>query len=457
MALLLLSVNLIEGANQTPDTTPILSEDLLPFTIAIEEVPYQLPTGLHSGAAGTYRGQWVIIAGRTNGLHGFGVNPFPPSQQNTDVYVIDCEKKMTYSRSLADPSSGLSQEQIDQLSVTSPEYSQRGKTLYICGGYGIDTATNEFNTKQTLTAVDLPKLIKWVKTGKGSASAAIRQTSHPWMQVTGGYMALYNNHLQGMLVFGQNFDGVYTPGSNGQYTQQVRNFQIIDTGKELSVVPRKSEAPHDEYRRRDLNVVPIIKRGKPGYVALTGVFTLSGGIWTVPVTIALDGSTKMENPDNPNTFKQGMNNYVSATAQLYTKSDKTNYIVQLGGISYGYFYNGSFETDDEFPFINQVSTIKIDKHCKFSQYLMDAEYPVIYSQGTNPGNSLIFGAGAYYFNDDDVSELINQIIDYDDIKQPTTIGYIVGGIMSTVPNTSTITDSTASPYIFRLVITPKKG
>ncbi len=456
MGLLLLSVSVSEGANQTPDTTPILSEDLLPFTIAIEEVPYQLPSGIHSGASGTYRNQWVIITGRTNGMHSFGADPFPPSQQNTDAYVIDLEKQVTYSRSLADSSSGLTQQQIDQLSVTSPEYCQRGKTLYICGGYGVDTATNQFGTKQTLTAIDLPKFIKWVKTGKGSAAAAIRQTSHPWMQVTGGYMAIYNNHLQGMLIFGQNFDGVYTPASNGQYTQQVRNFQIIDTGKTLSVQERKSEAPNDPYRRRDLNVVPIIKRGKPGYVALSGVFTTSVGIWTVPVTISLDGSTKMANPNSQNTFKQGMNNYVSATAQLYSKSDKTNYVIQLGGISYGYFDNGTFITDGQFPFINQVTTIKIDKHCQFSQYLLNAEYPVILSQGSNPGNRLIFGAGAFYFNQDNASELINQIIDFDKITNATTIGYILGGIMSTVPNTSSKSDSTASPYIFRLVVIPKE-
>ncbi|MEM1283243.1 MAG: hypothetical protein AAGG81_06785 [Chlamydiota bacterium] len=441
--------------NQTSNTTPILSQDSLPYTITLEETPFILPSGLHSGAAGTYKGQWVIIGGRTNGLHGFGIDPFPPKQQNTDVYVIDIDKQMTYSRSLADASSGLSQEQIDQLSVTSPQYSQVGNTLYICGGYGVDTATNEFGTKTTLTAVNLPKLIKWVKRGKGSVACAIRQTNHPWMQVTGGFMTIDNNHLQGLLIFGQNFDGVYTPSSNGQYTEQVRNFQIIDTGKELTVQPRKSEESMAPYRRRDLNVVPMIKKGKPGYVALSGVFTLAGGIWTVPVTVSFDGSTNMKDPNNPNTFKQGMNNYASATAQLYSKSHKTNYILLLGGLSYGYFDNGTFMTDEEVPFINQVTTVKIDRHCEFSQYIMEAEYPVILSQGTNPGNRLIFGTSAYFFNNEKVDDLVNGIINFDKIKGPTTIGFVVGGIMSTLPNTSSQSDSTASPYIFRLVINPK--
>lgn len=445
----------LSADNQTPTTTPILSQDSLPFTISIEEDSFSLPTGLHSGATANYKGMWVFIAGRTNGLHDFsGIDPFPPCKQNTVAYVVDFQNKTTYSRALNDVTSGLTQTQIDELSVTSPQSFQKGKTLYICGGYGVDTSTGEFGTKKTLTALDLPKFIKWVKNGEGSAAGAIRQTSSPWMQVTGGIMAITNNHLQGLLFFGQNFTGVYTDSSNGNYTKQARRFQIYDNGKKIVVRARNSEEPNPDYRRRDLNVVPIIKKGKPAYVALSGVFTESVGIWTVPILINPDGSTKMANPDSSDTFKQGMNNYVSATSELYSRSTKDNYILQLGGISFGYYDNSVFTTDSEFPFINQVTTIKIDKACEFSQYIMDAEYPVILSQGTNPGNRLIFGAGAYYFNSNNVKELVNQIIDIDQIKTPTVIGYVVGGIMSTVPNTSTINDSTASPYIFKVILNP---
>jgi len=35
------------------------------------------------------------------------------------------------------------------------------------------------------------------------------------------------------------------------------------------------------------------------------------------------------------------------------------------------------------------------------------------------------------------------------------IGYLVGVIMSTLPNTNTFTDSTASPYIFTVKLIPK--
>lgn len=446
----------LQAANQTATLSPILPEDSLPFTIEIEEDAFTLPAGLHSGASANYKGIWVFIAGRTNGLHGFGAEePFPPDKQNVIAYAIDLANQKAYSRSLNDPTSGLTQQQIDDLSVTSPQSFQMGKTLYICGGYGIDTETGLFGTKQTLTAIDLSKFIRWIQNGNKSASRAIRQTSHPWMQVTGGIMALVNNHRQGLLFFGQNFTGVYTDSSNGDYTRQVRRFQIIDNGKKLSVQPRATSDPDPSYRRRDLNVVPIIKDGKPAFFASSGVFTLTGGIWTVPIIIDNRGKAMMADPDAPNTFKQGMNNYVSATAQLYSKSFKSNYIILLGGLSYGYFNAGTFETDSEVPFINQITTVKIDKDCQFSQYLMDNEYPVILSQGTNPGNRLIFGAGAYYFNSGEVSEFSNNVVDLDKVRGKTVIGYIVGGIMSTVSNTSSKADSTASPYIFKVVLTPR--
>lgn len=444
-----------DDLNQTRTVSPILPEDSLPFTISIEEPFFTLPAGLHSGASAVYKNKWVILAGRTNGLHGFDINPFPKNRQNTVAYVIDIETQRVYSRDLKSASSGLTQKQIDELSVTSPQSTMSGKTLYICGGYGIDSATGEFNTKDTVTAIDLPKFIDWVIRGKGTAASSLRQTSSSWMQVTGGTMYFTNPHLEGLLIFGQNFIGTYTAESNGIYTKQVRRFQIIDTGKKLYVQARDSESPNPNYRRRDLNVVPIIKGDKQEFLALSGVFTIAGGIWTVPVGISAEGETRMADPKAPNTFKQGMNNYVSATAELYSKSTRNMYVVQLGGLSYETYSSGTFTPDPEIPFTNQVTTIQMDDEGLFTQYLMNNEYPVILSTGSNYGNRLLFGAAAYFFYADGVPLFSNQVIDLDQLKSPVVIGYIVGGIMSTLPNTNYITDSTASPYVFPLMLIPR--
>lgn len=445
--------------NQTSTVSTIGSQDSLPFTISLDTASFNLPTGIHSGVVARWDGKWLFLAGRTNGMHGFASDPFPPSMQNTMAFVVDYESQTVYTRDLDDPSSGLTQDQIDTLSVTSPQYFQRGKTLYITGGYGVETSSGEFGTKPVLTAVDVPNFIDWVMevSNADPAAASVRQTTNSWVQVTGGYMTALDNHLQGLLIFGQNFTGVYTPSSNGDYTQQVRRFQIIDNGIDLYVQQRDSEAPNASYRRRDLNIVPIMKQKQQAYVALSGVFTLTTGIWTVPVEIERDGSTFMADPNDMDTFKQGMNNYASANATLYSPSEDANYTILLGGITFGYFDGNTFETDSGFPFTNQITTVKRNGNGEYAQFLMDEQYPVILSTGSNPGNELLFGAGAFFVKAQDVPLYPNGVINLDKITEPTVIGYIVGGIMSTVPNTSSQSDSTASPYIFPVTVVPNGG
>ena len=102
----------------------------------------------------------------------------------------------------------------------------------------------------------------------------------------------------------------------------------------------------------------------------------------------------MANPTNATTFMQGMNNFNCPTLELYSQKERNSYTVLMGGISFGFFASGVFQTDAELPFINQVTTIKRDRNGVFSQYLMNAEYPVIPSTGSNPGNQLLFGASA---------------------------------------------------------------
>lgn len=464
---LLLSFSLFGYYNQTLETTPVLPPTDLPFDVSIDLMQLSLPNGWHSGAVGQSGHKCLLVAGRTNGLHGFDNNPlvnnFPPRAQNTVLYVIDFKKQEVWQRPLNDPSSGLTQTQIDTLSVTSPQYHQGGDTLYITGGYGIDTATGQMGTKSTLTAIDVPGLIKWVMQSrkKDTACKHIRQTSNPLLQVTGGYMSQVSPHLPMLLIFGQNFTGLYRDGSNGAYTQQVRTFNILDNGTDLYVVASDNQPAQDpSYRRRDLNVVPVVlsEKGKTqqAYVALSGVFTLSSGIWTVPVTIYPDGSSFMPDPHDPTTFKQGMNNYACPTAGLFSDKSKDMYVIIFGGITYGFFENGVFDTDSEIPFTNEVTTVKIDKHSVYSQYIMGAQYPTIYSTFSNPGNVLLFGAGAAFIRADGLARFPNHVIEYDRLSnKPTVIGYIVGGIQSTLPNTNTNSDSGASPYIFQVTLLPK--
>jgi hypothetical protein len=467
--LIFLAVNSIccllaaESANQTPDVSPIFPNDLLPFHIRVELADFQLPNGIHSFSQAIYGGKWLFIAGRTNGLHGFEPdnNNFPPSAQNRLVYVVDPATKMVFTRSLTDPSSGLTQEQIDTLSVTAPQNYVSGQTLYITGGYGVDSATGLFSTKSCLTAIDIPGLMHWViSPGIGETAAQhIRQIFHPVFQVTGGEMFQFKGNPT-LLALGQNFDGFYHDDSNGIYSELIRRFHIIDDGKNLGVkiLSVKPKTRKSWLRRRDLNIVPIIRsecgKLKSGLVAYSGVFTLQTGVWTVPVVIDPNGKPKMPDPDFPLTFKQGMNNYNCAYIGLFSEKGQNMYSVFLGGISFGFFADGVFQTSSRIPFINQITTVNFDRFGFFTQYLMDAQYPVILSTQSNPGNQLLFGANAIFIPAEGINVYENDILNFDSLEGETFIGYIVGGIQSTMPNTNTQSDSAASPYIFKVTFIP---
>jgi hypothetical protein len=324
------------------------------------------------------------------------------------------------------------------------------------GGFGIDTATSNFTTKAVLSAIDVPGLIHWVVNPTNGETAAqyIRQVLDPMFQITGGVM-VEASPRHALLVFGQNFSGTNL-FTDGTYSEQIRRFRILDDGTHLFVVAQKTIrggiAPPN-FRRANLNVVPIIERGRQSFVAFSGTFTETFGIWTAPVEIRRSGNSTMVSPIR--NFAQGMNNWICPTLELYSHKMGNSYTVLMGGISFGFFSSGVFQTDAELPFINQVTTIKRDPNGVFSQYLMNAEYPLIPSAGSNPGNPLLFGASATLIPVDGLPAYKNGVLKYDALgSNPIVVGYIVGGIQSTVPNTVTSSDTATSPYIFKVTLVP---
>jgi hypothetical protein len=446
--------------NQTATNTPVIPDNGVPFTIDIEQANFSLPSGLQSYVVGTDHGQWLLLAGRINGLHGFNNNDnnFPPDTQNTTVFVVDPKAQTVVTRSLTDAESGLTQAQIDILSATGSQFYQSGDTLYISGGYGVDTATTNFTTKDCLSAINIPGLIHWVNHPSRHETAAqhIHQAFNSIFQVTGGVMAESSPH-HALLMFGDDFEGPVTPESTATYTGQIRRFAIFNVGNHLDVFPEASEPaiPDTNYFRSDLNVVPTVTGNKGGFLALSGVFTPQGGIWTVPVEISQVGVPTMADPNVDATFKQGMNNFTCPVIELHSHQSNTSYTVLLGGISYGFFSDDTFETDSELPFINQVTTIKRDPNGVYTQYLMNGTYPVILSTNSNPGNQLLFGAGATFIPAAGVRSFQNGVIQLDHLERHSVvIGYIVGGIQSTLPNTVSESDTASSPYIFTVTLIP---
>jgi hypothetical protein len=451
------SVKLI-ASNQTATLSPIVVDGGLAYNIRLR--PYDFPADrlptLQSFAKAQYEGKWIFIAGRTHGLHDTkksGLESFPPAHQNREVWVIDPVSRESWHRSLDDPGAGLTASQIDSLSSTNPQFYQHDAQLYVSGGYGLATEGG-FRTFDTLSVIDLPGILEWVQgTENATAAEHIRQVHHDLFRVTGG--AMYRVDDKTHLVFGQDFQGGYHPQKNGNYTMQVRSFTINETEDELHIEDITLSEPQPEFRRRDLNVMPVVQRGDEGeleekLVALSGVFTPTNGAWTIPVEIDPEGGPSMPDPSQPDTFRQGMNGYHSAKVGMYSESTDEMHLVLFGGISFQYYdrASGQFISDDQLPFINQNTAIVIDSQGRYTQHLLADEFPLIYD---DTGRRLHFGAGAEFMLADDVPVLDSHTIRLDELRGEQTIGYIVGGIVADQGNGG---NSAASNLIFEVVYQP---
>lgn len=445
--------------NQTPTTTPItVGGQSLPFGLKLQRVDTdgKLPT-LQSFAAAQYGNLWVLLGGRTNGLHNFTSDPlenFPPSEQNRRVWVIDPTTWQVWSRSIKD--SGLTGDQVDQLSATNYEHDTIGDTLYLVGGYGYQRSTKEFVTFPVMTAIDVPALVKWVREPAKSPRLAklIRQTTSETLRVTGGQMMIFGKRA--VLAFGHDFAGGYgDPDVVQTYTGQVRSFDIVDTGTKLSISDVKASPTTPDYvnyRRRDYSMVPFLDGGQVKAAALAGVFTESGGVFTVPIEIGPAGIPQQDNPAAKSTFKQGMNSYDGATLGIYDQHTGATHSLLFGSISYITYDRATqqFVPDPNAPFTNQITDVVRDRQGRYKQYLFPTEFPTV--SGPDVA-SYLFGAEARVFLKTQTPVKGPGLIDLAALRakpgNSQVVGWIFGGIAAEQPNFG---QTVASNEVFRVVL-----
>ena len=450
------------GQHQTDNFSLPYLDGILPYSVEIREVslePAAVPN-IHSIAAAEWQGQWVFLAGRTNGLHGLtGMNAFDPAYENREVWVIDPVTRESWQKNLeTSAASGLSQDLVDSLSAVNTEFYQDDSRWIIVGGYGYKRSLGNHLTYPALTAIDLPGLVNWVKepAGEESSQAAdhITQIEDSYFQVTGGGLERIGEEYQ--LIFGQNYTGSYRPMLNGVYTQQVRRF-TIDFSDGITI-PEASKLPtlqNDAFRRRDLNVLTILERSGIGSfeeraLVLSGVFTPETGVWTVPVHIGPGGSVLMDAPGGTDTLKQGFQVYHCSKVSLYNRITSEAHILLFGGLTVleRNLNTGTFEQDDQVPFTNQCSLVVRESNGRIRQYWLPTRFPEILLND----KELHFGTNAEFFFSRDVPRLHPKVIDLARITDPMVIGHILGGIVSDAGNGG---NTGASGRIFEVTLVPQ--
>ena len=116
LAWLVLVARVAVAAHQTDTLSPVTIGGL-PYNVSLQPYNFgsaELPT-LHSYAAAHYDDKWVLISGKTNGLHTFdttGPNGFVPEFQNREVWVIDPVAKQSWHRSLEGAGGGLTTNEL---------------------------------------------------------------------------------------------------------------------------------------------------------------------------------------------------------------------------------------------------------------------------------------------------------------------------------------------------------
>jgi hypothetical protein len=470
---------------------------LLPFRIDGEEATFPAAPALHSFVLGQSDGKWLLLGGRTNGIHSFSplpVNNFPPAMANHWAWVVDPEAGQSWSVDLYDSSLTSLSAVADSLSASNMQAFQNGNTLYVIGGYGYNRSTATMQTYATLTAIDLPGMVTAVMSGiPANVVGHIRQSlPDDRLRVTGGELEKLGDFF--FLVFGQRFDGLYDPSdanNDQQYTEEVRIFKIVDDGtnppsiSDYSTIPAPPAEPGDplpnQFHRRDLNVMPAIRaNGRPGISVYGGVFTTQFMPYFNPIYI--DGVEGSNTAAIDRSFNQYMNQYDCARMGIFDTVRGAMYTTFFGGISLGVYAPDSgssaarvspeadvrvpyadliqmetlqdasgFILDSNIPFIDQITTVALradgtSQQCVLAQHSTGSLSPLQMPER--------LGTNARFIVDPAAPAFENGVINLRTLTGRTLVGYLYGGMRTNDENPTGTGQSFASNRLFKIYVTP---
>jgi hypothetical protein len=427
-------------------------EKNVPFSISLELYDSQLAPALQSFAFAEHDGYWLMIGGRTNGFHGTSAeeSTFPTAFSNRYIQVVNLANK-TLSKM------AVSGDDRFFLQSTNMLFYQDGDQLILVGGYGSNCEPDQPDCYQTfprLSVIDVPAMIAAVKAGDAAAAKeAIVTLEDDRFRVTGGGLNKIGQDY--FMVFGQNYDNVYKGAYTGKYTEQVRRFRFSLSGGKLSVTDYHAYndpnggGENSQYHRRDLNVVEAVRAdGSKGIAVYGGVFTPKGGGWVNPVYINGSGSNTEITVDTG--FEQKTSQYEAGQVLTYDPTAKTMYTTLLGGIGF-YYYNDQGELVESslqnwLPFVSNITTLARFSDGSSLEQVQPPDQSLPGLRGANaifaPHHSLAKIAGT------------SEVIDLSKIAQSgrVSLGYMIGGIFATAPQSSEFNPTYASPNIYEVFL-----
>jgi hypothetical protein len=409
----------------------------LPFTLTLEEVTQDELPGFHSCAFAEWNGWWIIVGGRIGGLHGFfPITGFPENEANTSIWLINPATGDAHNF----PIDVLTIPFPDQLKSTNPQFVQDGDKLFICGGYGKETASGNFITFPLLTAIQLPQLASALMNGT-NPSAAIRQIQVPGLRVCGGEMDKLGAYFY--LVGGHDFTGKYSDPNNGTfsqtYTNEIRKFKIQSTTTSLSISDYSVIHQEQHLHRRDFSLCPLVQ---PDGTFALGLY---GGVFRPDAALPFYNPvyiTENQPVGIDASYEQLFSQYTCPTVPLYNTSDSTMYTLFFAGLSTHYVDQSTQEIryDERVPFIRDITTFCRKADGTSLEYVMPQKFDALL------GTNMIFTLDA------NAPHFANEVLNLQQMTAKTFVGYLFGGIKAEIPN---LTPSSASNRMFKVFVTPK--
>jgi hypothetical protein len=431
--ILLISLLIFTGYNKS-----ILAQfgTMPPFTVEIEAVITAPLPALHSFAFAQSGDKWLIIGGRTNGLHGLNSSGgFPSEYKNDAVIVIDTNTWAYYSADL----NQLSKALADPMRSSNMQYIQEGNYLYMVGGYGYDSVASIFVSFPKLTAVHVDDMINAVINSQPIAPA-IRQVADTNLSICGGELGKIGSDYY--LIFGHNFGGRYTdpptPLFTQTYSDKIKKFNLTDDGTTITLSGFTYQTDTNNFHRRDLNVGPIVYPDNSfGLGAYAGVFRKDSNLpYREPIRISATGTTINA------SYHQVMNQYTCALMPVYDSITQKMYTTFFGGISM-YNYNdttGILSLDNDVPFIDDITTMTVDASGAIEETILPVKLPAL------------LGSNAKFVPTKHVSSYSNEVIRIRDLPNTKILaGYFFGGIRAQQGNFGS---SSANDTVYRVYITP---
>ena len=408
------------------------------YTIQLKPKTFSGLPGLQAYAWGKLDGKWIIIGGRTDGLH--RRQPFASFDQagnNTNIYLVNSKNETVISSSV----NGLNAALKEQLQSTNMQFYQSGNYLILIGGYGYSTTAANHITFPNVCVVNLETLIEKIESNE-STSAAFIQITDQRFAVTGGHLGMINNKFY--LVGGNRFDGRYNPMGGTSYTQAytnaIRKFNLEIGSSSISISNYEAIIDSLNLHRRDYNLTPNKNNlGEYSYTLWSGVFQYNQDLpWLNSIDI------KENNHEVNNGFNQYLNQYHTAYIPIFNKKENSMNTIFFGGISqYYYDLDGKIVKDDNVPFVKTISYVKRDSTGVLTEYaLPDIEMPGY------------LGSAAEIIPSENELEDDFGIFDIEKFEKDSVFaGTLVGGINSSAANiffTNTGTQSTASATCYEV-------